>query len=360
MKTFLFGVLLFLVFGIGGYFLYTRYYHQLFPSSSQNVPQQNNQPLIYYSEGNNLYRLNPEVYTENPNDIPNLRLQSTGKIQSLQVDSQNSQFFYDVISPSGNREIWKVSLKDNSSEKLFSDSTSGLENVQKFRDPKLSSDAKKLAFLATHDSEDYLFSWDIEKQSLSNLLYGKFSGTISDFTWDSKGNIAFAAKENGKTVIKLFDGKSVTSFALRQNPITGISTAKDGFIITEELSENNKKTTNLFSLLKVSKKETPLSDLTYPKTVKNFSVSLDGKSIVFEVEDQQTKKGDIYAIEADGTNLLQLTNDGKSEEPVFSPDGKKIAFKNDGASVFTLNLSAREKQKLLNGKIAIDKLLIWR
>lgn len=40
---------------------------------------------------------------------------------------------------------------------------------------------------------------------------------------------------------------------------------------------------------------------------------------------------DIYAMNADGTNVRALTNDGHSHRPVWSPDGKRILFVHDSA-----------------------------
>ncbi len=52
--------------------------------------------------------------------------------------------------------------------------------------------------------------------------------------------------------------------------------------------------------------------------------SADGRWVVFYVEDQPDKRG-LWLRNPDGVNLVRLTN-GLDTDPVWSPDGKRIAF----------------------------------
>lgn len=66
-----------------------------------------------------------------------------------------------------------------------------------------------------------------------------------------------------------------------------------------------------------------------PSTVTDSlpSISPDGHTVVY----QQTSGGvtQIWAVDGDGSNPRQLTTQGSNEQPTFSPDGKKIAFDSD-------------------------------
>lgn len=62
--------------------------------------------------------------------------------------------------------------------------------------------------------------------------------------------------------------------------------------------------------------------------------SPDGRRIVFARGDALTSQADIYVINADGTGLINLTNTPGTVDfgPAFSPDGRNIVFNSDQAS----------------------------
>ena len=61
------------------------------------------------------------------------------------------------------------------------------------------------------------------------------------------------------------------------------------------------------------------------------SWSPDGTMIAFERWNVQTQQTDIWIVDVDGTDMRQLTSDGRSMMPDWSPDGTRIAFKTDFA-----------------------------
>ncbi len=84
-----------------------------------------------------------------------------------------------------------------------------------------------------------------------------------------------------------------------------------------------------------SKHALTVDDLWAMKRVGTYSLSPDGKTIAFSVTqyNMEANKGntDIYLVNSDGSSLRPLKNSEKNESgPVFSPDGKKIAFIRDG------------------------------
>ena len=61
-----------------------------------------------------------------------------------------------------------------------------------------------------------------------------------------------------------------------------------------------------------------------PLFMRDVRISPDGKQIVF------TYKGDIYKVNAEGGQARQLTTQESYEaNPLWSPDGKQIAFASD-------------------------------
>ena len=67
------------------------------------------------------------------------------------------------------------------------------------------------------------------------------------------------------------------------------------------------------------------------ETVNAFggSWSKDGKRLYFQAVNLEKKEREIYAINADGTGLTQLTKTGRAGAPIVSPDGKRIVFNSE-------------------------------
>jgi Tol biopolymer transport system component len=71
------------------------------------------------------------------------------------------------------------------------------------------------------------------------------------------------------------------------------------------------------------------------------SWSPDGAKIAF-ISDRNGQNFDIYVMNADGSNVMQLTNDSANEfGPAWSPDGKQIVFNSDrngNVQLFMMNI----------------------
>ena len=67
------------------------------------------------------------------------------------------------------------------------------------------------------------------------------------------------------------------------------------------------------------------------------ALSPDGRDIAF------TYRGDIYTVPAEGGRAVQLTTNPRHDtRPVWSPDGRYIAFASDREGSFDVYLMARE------------------
>jgi Tol biopolymer transport system component len=102
----------------------------------------------------------------------------------------------------------------------------------------------------------------------------------------------------------------------------------------------------------------------HPTSTRNIDWSPDGKKIVFgtywlyeSVGDFEFEYGPIYSISARGRNLTQLTPDGGWNPlacPVYSPDGKQIAFFHDynhntsGVNIWRIKPDGTEPVQLAN------------
>ena len=73
--------------------------------------------------------------------------------------------------------------------------------------------------------------------------------------------------------------------------------------------------------------------LTSPDSLGRIVWSPDSSKIAFDL----SLKQEIYVINADGTSKRKLTGNAGGVEPVWAPDGKKIAFRRESCGLFVMN-----------------------
>jgi Tol biopolymer transport system component len=90
------------------------------------------------------------------------------------------------------------------------------------------------------------------------------------------------------------------------------------------------------------------------------SWSPDGRRIAFD--SYRTGRSEIYSMNADGSDLAQLTSGGNNLEPAWSPDGRLIAFASDRNGSRDLFLMAPDGtgQSALTTSFAFDERPDWQ
>jgi Tol biopolymer transport system component len=70
----------------------------------------------------------------------------------------------------------------------------------------------------------------------------------------------------------------------------------------------------------------------------------------------------VYVVDADGTGIRQLTTDGNNQYPTFSPDGKRIAFTSDRTGVeqvWVMNADGSNQTQLSHSGVTEDQVPDW-
>lgn len=79
---------------------------------------------------------------------------------------------------------------------------------------------------------------------------------------------------------------------------------------------------------------------------RDLCFSPDGRRVVY------SKEGDLYVVRRDGSHRRRLTDDGESQSPVFSPDGRWVAFlRGEPPRTATLSVVALSPQRSRRAKV---------
>ena len=202
-------------------------------------------------------------------------------------------------------QIWLADAATGVSRQL----TNGKKSSQS---PAWSPDGSKLAFTSdrTDKTQIYLISpQGGEADPLTTLEDG-----MRAFAWAPDGKtIAYTATEAKSTIVKDRD-KKYGEF---------------------QVVEQDQRMTHLFTVDVATRATKPLTSGAF--TVGNFSWSPDGRSIAFdhrinpELKNGGTADISIVTI-ADASVRTLITQDGPDTNPVWSPDGSRIAFQTSMAN----------------------------
>ena len=146
-----------------------------------------------------------------------------------------------------------------------------------------------------------------------------------------------------------------SSLSLEQLPISekirqSIKTDSGIYFIGTNLSFYNSKTGKTIDLV-----STPANYV-----VSDFSLSPSGQLLAIDLLNTTTGDNNIEICDSTGSNLLQITSDGQSYFPVFSPDSTQIAFWQKGDAIYKINIDKTGKTKIINYIGIINKIFAWR
>ncbi|MEK7273727.1 MAG: DPP IV N-terminal domain-containing protein, partial [Candidatus Desantisbacteria bacterium] len=171
----------------------------------------------------------------------------------------------------------------------------------------------KIAFVSNRNGSNEIYVMNADGTNQTRLTYGNYNNYTPSFSFDG-GKVVFVSDRTGNNEIYIMDADGTNQKRLtyssknNQSPCFSLDARQIIFSSDEEFMVMNIDGTQQRRI------ETNLIG-------RSPQFAPDGTRIIF------TKNNQIYMSSNDGSNLAHLTNGLLQEtEPVFSPDGWKIAF----------------------------------
>lgn len=205
------------------------------------------------------------------------------------------------------------------------------------KDPVVSPDGNHLAFSSERTGAFNIFLITFGKEGYMQLTQGKKDDRYPSWSPDGK-KIAFSSKRTGNSDIyeMAYDGSSgflqlTDKEELEEYPSYD---PRAGGLLFASAPKKVVQVRPKMSVVYADQKGQanncrPLADGDEPR------FAPDGKKIVFV--SRRTKNNDIWLMNADGGQQMQLTTEPKDDEnPAFSPDGRKIVFASNRTGNFDI------------------------
>ncbi len=202
--------------------------------------------------------------------------------------------------------------------------------------PEVSPDGKLVAYTATKGKTSDIFYFDPYAKRINVIQVTRHVADDMNPAWSRDGRYLFFSSARLNTLsiwkTKIKGGRGLNQISLRENVNDfdpSISPKANKIVFSS--SKSYPSINNFFGAIRAPKDPTLwTSDLGGYRVVQigsgwNPKWSPDGKRILFHAKTGDNY--DIWVIDADGTNLTQLTTDSADDiDACWSPDGKKIAF----------------------------------
>lgn len=254
------------------------------------------------------------------------------------------------VHASGSKQIFFSggSLHNTAIYKM-SEETTKMEKVVDGSYVDVSPDGSKLAFI----KEDSLYISNADGTNQIQLTNSQFPVYDASPRWSPNGKKIVFSRSDGNIYTIQVDNKKVTNLTNTEEPIFNSEPdwSPDGSKII--FHSNRTERSHLYVMNANGSNVKQLTGLSNNESSEySAHFSPDGKKIVFGRANEGD--ADIYTMNADGSSLVNLTKDVEQAvaSPIWSPDGKKILYTiNDpeditNSSLFTMNPNGSGKAKM--------------
>jgi Tol biopolymer transport system component len=214
--------------------------------------------------------------------------------------------------------------------------------------PNISKDGRKIVFVSERDGNVEIYTMDAAGAFQTRLTNNAAEDSQPAFSPDGS-KIVFTSHRDGNYEIYIMNSDGTGLLRLTNNAADDgqAEFSPDGTkIIFARLSgaEANIFTMNLDGSGQTALTSGFLEGNGFP------SYSPNGQKIVFSKVTLSTPNGEIYVMDANGGNQQRLTvAAGNDQEPVFSPDGTKIAFRSErdgNAEIYIMDANGDNQQRI--------------
>lgn len=257
---------------------------------------------------------------------------------------------------SGNYDIWELDLESG-------DLNQRTEDPGNDYYPSCSSDGKQMVFVSDRNVKEEIYTKMGGEQEKSVF---QDNGKLMAPSWQPGGErLVFNHQIGGESYLKSIDlnsgevdlfskpGEDVFPFRVSWKSSESFLFTVDGKIKAATIGEPGVKVIPFEANLPFSRHDYPRKRYDFlenkPKSVKGIrspAVSPDGKQVIF------TALGDLYVLDTSQGEPQSLTNDKFIEiDPVWSPDGKKVAYTSDklgNMDLWVKDLETGEETCLIN------------
>ena len=181
------------------------------------------------------------------------------------------------------------------------------------------------------------------------------SGADGAFPGDN-GMIAFTSNRDGNADVHVMapDGSDQRNLTRNPAPDGGAAWSPDGRRIAFVSERDGANNSEIYVMDADGSRQTRLTTAARGDTHPTWSP--DGRRIAF-VSDRDDFNSEVYVMKADGSGQVNLTrNPASDDEPAWSPDGRRIAFSSDRADedavpgdIYTMDADGSNERRLTMG-----------
>lgn len=242
-------------------------------------------------------------------------------VVSAEDSTPDSRILFLQYYPGGGSDVF---VMDNDGRNVVQLTRDGLSGSSVW-----SADQSRIAFTTSRNGENKILIMDANGQNITQL--SDQAGSEFDPAWSPDQNrVAFVSAESGYLNIYVVGSQGGNKVRLTNSETSDMEPtwSPDGQRIAFRRCSSGD--CGIFVMDADGRNLLQLYD--YPDTWGGYDSldwSPDGSRIVFSSNSTKEIYGDIFVMDADGRNVTQLTNSSgnySNAHPVWSPDGKHIAF----------------------------------